>query len=229
MTDETTISGNSIAVVEQSLLALSAGMSAQSRRDAKTTFQFASRVASKLHDRDGESEAWFNKFLEVMRTLGWVVGKRSYERDYDQSLSLTLGPIAFKVASAAGKALLGGPLGEAMAKLAGDAISALGNIEEAQKIYQQNLKGHPVSTTGLGACIETPEGELFMLVNAFSASPSENDLNTTVFEWKSASKDRYCGSAVLSFNEVVYNDAVRESIEQKLINKAVKAASEFEI
>ena len=204
-------------------------MSAQSRRDAKTTFQFASRVASKLHDRDGESEAWFNKFLEVMRTLGWVVGKRSYERDYDKSQSLTLGPIAFKVASAAGKALLGGPIGEAMAKLAGDAISALGNIEEAQKIYQLNVKGHPVSTTGLGACIETPEGELFMLVNAFSASPGENDLNTTVFEWKSSSKDRYCGSAVLSFNEVVYTDAVRASIEQKLIDKAVQAASEFDI
>lgn len=229
MTDINTHSGDSIAVVEQSLLALSAGMSAQSRRDAKTTFQFASRVASKLHNRDGESEAWFNKFLEVMRTLGWVAGRRSYERDYDTSRSLTLGPIAFKVASAAGKALLGGPIGEAMAKLSGDAINALGNIEEAQKIYKQNVKGHPVSTTGLGTCIETPEGELFMLVNAFSASPGENDLNTTVFEWKSSSKDRYSGSAVLVFNEVVYTDQVRASIEQKLAHKAVKAASEYEI
>lgn len=229
MTDENTINGDSIAVVEQSLLALSAGMSVQSRRDTKTTFQYASRVASKLHDRDGESEAWFNKFLDVMRTLGWVVGKRSYERDYDQSRSLTLGPIAFKVVSAAGQALLGGPVGAAMAKLAGNALSALGNIEEAQQIYKQNLKGHPVSTTGLAACIETPEGELFMLVNAFSASPSENDLNTTVFEWKSSSKERYCGSVVLSFNEVVYTDEVRASIEQKLIDKAVNAVSEFEI
>ncbi|MFP3405283.1 hypothetical protein SB757_11585 [Pseudomonas sp. SIMBA_065] len=229
MTDENTINGDSIAVVEQSLLALSAGMSVQSRRDAKTTFQFASRVASKLHDRDGESEAWFNKFVQVMHTLGWAVGKRSYERDYDQNRSLTLGPIAFKVASTAGQALLGGPMGAAMAKLAGKALSALGNIEEAQQIYKQNLKGHPVSTTGLAACIETPEGELFMLVNAFSASPSENDLNTTVFEWKSSSKERYCGSVVLSLNEVVYTDEVRATTEQKLIDKAVKAVSEFEI
>ncbi|AVH36730.1 hypothetical protein AL532_10555 [Pseudomonas monteilii] len=229
MNDINASSGDSIAVVEQSLLALSAGMSAQSRRDAKTTFQFASRVASRLHDRDGESEAWFNKFLEVMRTLGWVAGRRSYERDYDKSASLTMGPIAFKVASAAGKALLGGPVGEAMAKLAGDAITALGNIEDAQKIYKQNVKGNPVSTTGLGTCIETPEGELFMLVNAFSASPSENDLNTTVFEWKSSSKDRYCGSAVLALNEVVYTDQVRATIEQKLADKAVKAADEYEI
>ncbi|MGE8306863.1 MULTISPECIES: hypothetical protein [Pseudomonas] len=224
MTEEST--NRSLAVVEQSLLALSAGMSAQSRRDAKTTFQFSSLVASKLYNRDGESEAWFNKFLETMRTVGWVAGKRSYERDYDTSRSLTLGPIAFKVASAAGKALLGGPVGEAMAKLAGDAINALGNIEEAQKIFQQNLKGNPVATTGLGACIETPEGELFMLVNAFSASPSENDLNTTVFEWKSSSKDRYCGSAVLSFNEVVYTAEVRAAIEKRLIDRAIKAATE---
>ncbi|EJN38588.1 hypothetical protein PMI38_01912 [Pseudomonas sp. GM84] len=229
MTDENTVSGDSIAVVEQSLLALSAGISAQNRRDAKTTFQFASRVASKLHDRDGESEAWFNKFLEVMRTCGWVVGKRSYERDYDQSRSLTLGPIAFKVASAAGQALLGGPVGQAITKLIGDGLEALGGITEAQEIYKQNVKGHPVSTTGLAACIETPEGEMFMLVNAFSASPSENDLNTVVFEWKSASKDRYCGSVVLSFNEAVYTDAVRASIEQKLVDKAVQAATEFEI
>lgn len=228
MTDQN-ITGDSIAVVEQSLLAMSAGMSAQARRDAKTTFQFASRVASKQHDRDGESEAWFNKFLEVMRTCGWVVGKRSYERDYDQSKSLTLGPVAFKVASAAGKALLGGPIGEAMSQLIGKGMEALGNITDAQNIYKQNIKGHPVSTTGLGACIETPEGELFMLVNAFSASPSENDLETTVFEWKSSSKDRYCGSAVLSFNEIVYTDEVRASIEAKLIDKAVKAASEYEI
>ena len=120
-------------------------------------------------------------------------------------------------------------MGAAMAKLAGKALSALGNIEEAQQIYKQNLNGHPVSTTGLAACIETPEGELFMLVNAFRASPSENDLNTTVFEWKSASKERYCGSGVLSLNEVVYTDEVRATTEQKLIDKAVKAVSEFEI
>ncbi len=68
-----------------------------------------------------------------------------------------------------------------------------------------------------------------MLVNAFSASPSENDLNTTVFEWKSSSKDRYCGSAVLALNEVVYTDQVRATIEQKLADKAVKAAAEYEI
>lgn len=224
MTEEST--NRSLAVIEQSLLALSAGMSAQNRRDAKTTFQFSSLVASKLYSRDGQSEAWFNKFLETMRTVGWVTGKRSYERDYDTSRSMTLGPIAFKVASAAGKALLGGPVGDALSKLAGDAINAVGNIKEAQKILQQNLKGKPVATTGLGACFETPEGEVFMLVNAFSASPGENDLNTTVFEWKSSSKDRYCGSAVLSFNEVVYTDEVRAVIEKRLIDKAIKAATE---
>ncbi|MFT0520415.1 hypothetical protein [Pseudomonas faucium] len=229
MTDQNPVSGDSIAVVEQSLLALSAGITAQKRRDAKTTFQYASRAASFKFDRDGQSEAWFNQFVEVMRTCGWVVGKRSYERDYDQSRSLTLGPVAFKVASAAGQALLGGPLGEAITQLIGKGLEALGGITEAQEIYKQNVKGHPVSTTGLAACIETPEGELFMLVNAFSASPSENDLDTVVFEWKSSSAERYSGSVVLNFNEVVYTDAVRASVEGKLIEKAVQAVSEFEI
>jgi len=34
---------------------------------------------------------------------------------------------------------------------------------------------------------------------------------------------------VLSFNDVVYTDAVRASVEKRLIDKAVKAASEFDI
>ena len=66
-------------------------------------------------------------------------------------------------------------------------------------------------------------------MNAFSASPSENDLDTVVFEWKSSSAERYSGSVVLNFNEVVYTDAVRASVEGKLIEKAVQAVSEFEI
>lgn len=229
MTEHAPIKGDSLAVVEQSLMALSAGMSAKARRDAKTTFQFASRVASKAHDRDGEAEAWFNKFLEVMRTCGWVVGQRSYERDYDQSGSLTLGPVVFKVAKAAGQALLGGPLAEAMTELASKAVGALGEITQAQEIFKQNVKGHPVSTTGLGTCIETPEGELFMLVSAFSAAPGENNLDTLVYEWKSASTDRYSGSAVLSFNEVVYTDELRLVIEKKMIDKGIESALEFEI
>ncbi|MDF0733771.1 hypothetical protein P0Y43_24130 [Pseudomonas entomophila] len=229
MTEEKKDGGDSLAVVEQSLLVLSASVSAQKRRDAKTIYQFATLVASKAHNRDGESEAWFNKFLEVMRSCGWVVGKRSFERDYDTTRSLTLGPVVFKAAKAAGEALLGGPIGEAAGKLAAKVFSSLGDLTEAQEIYKQNMKGHPVSTTGLGTCIETPEGELFMVVNAFSCSPAENDLDTVLFEWKSSSKDRYSASAVLNLNEVVYTDQVRASIEAKLVAKAVKAPDEFEI
>ncbi|CAM3861203.1 hypothetical protein CCOS865_05069 [Pseudomonas reidholzensis] len=229
MTEARSVTGDSLAVVEQSLLGLSAGMTAQARRDAKTVFQFATLVASKAHDRDGESEDWFNKFLEVMRSCGWVVGQRSYERDYDTTCSLTLGPVAFKVAKAAGEALLGGPVAEAMGKLASKMFSGLGEITEAQQVFKLNMKGRPVSTTGLGTCIQTPEGEVFMLVTAFSCAPSENDLDTVLFEWNSSSKERYSASAILNLNDIVYTDAVRASIEKKLIDKAVKAPSEFEI
>lgn len=229
MTEEIIITGDSLAVIDQSLMALGAGMSANARRDAKTTFQFASRVASKAHDRDGEAEAWFNKFLEVMRTCGWVVGKHSYERDYDHTSSLTLGPVVFKVARAAGQALLGGALGEAMTKLTEKALGAIGEITEAQDIFKYNLKGKPTAVTGVGTCLETPDGEMVMLVSAFSASPGENDLDTLAFEWKSSSKNRYSASVVLTFNEVVYTDELRATIEQKMIDKGIQAAREFEI
>ncbi|MNJ56655.1 hypothetical protein D3C77_522140 [compost metagenome] len=68
-----------------------------------------------------------------------------------------------------------------------------------------------------------------MLVTAVSTAPSENDLNTVVFEWNSSSNDRYEASAMLSFNEVVYTSEVRTALEKKLVDKAIKAASEYEI
>nr|WP_280042942.1 hypothetical protein [Pseudomonas sp. Hg5Tf]MDH2560103.1 hypothetical protein [Pseudomonas sp. Hg5Tf] len=73
MSDTTEIlSTNTAAVLEQSLMAFGAGMSVQSRTDVKNSYQFASLVASKLYDQEGQGEAWFKQFLKVMQDCGWV-------------------------------------------------------------------------------------------------------------------------------------------------------------
>lgn len=229
MTDITEVlSTNTAAVVEQALIAFGAGMTLQSRTDVKTSFQFASRVASKLYDQEGQGEAWFKQFLKVMQDCGWVTVRRSYEKDHSATQSLKVGAIAFKAVSAVGTAVLGGPIGAAMTKLAGDALSQLGLIEEATDLLNRNIKDYQSANIGLASCLETSEGEVVMSMSAVNTDKSGHDLDAAVFEWSSKSEALYSGVAVLSFNKALY-EKVRETIVTKLGDRMIENVLDYDI
>ncbi|MNR50326.1 hypothetical protein D3C85_1698310 [compost metagenome] len=56
-----------------------------------------------------------------------------------------------------------------------------------------------------------------MMLTAHSASPSTNDLDTVVFDWKSSAEDHYAGSAYLVHDADMY-DLIREQIKEELRN-----------
>lgn len=216
MTEETgTTSENSISVIEQSLMAFGAGMSLQARRDAEQSFRYASLRASKLYSAEGQAEQWFGKFLEAMVSCHWTIGKRSYEAEHTSSQSLTIEGVVFKVAKTAAQTLVGGEVGKMLGGLLEQAIGGLGKITEAQEIFKRNMKNKPSGTIGLGGCMETAEGEVFMVVSAHSANPSQNDLDTVVFDWKSCGDDQYSSSAYMVHDTDMY-DLIRDQIKLKL-------------
>ncbi|MFJ4432736.1 hypothetical protein ACIPZG_17370 [Pseudomonas sp. NPDC089395] len=218
MTDETvTENSNSLAIIEQSLMAFGAGMSVQARRDAKQSYRYASLRASKRYNSEGQTEQWFGEFLNAMGTCHWTIGKRDFAREHTSSKTLTIEAVAFKVTKAAAQALIGGPIADAVSKLVGDALSGLGNITEAQEIFKRNVKEKPSGTVSLGACIETSTGEVVMMMTAHSAYPSSNDLETLVFSWKSSGDEQYAGSAYLVHDTDMY-DTIRDRIKQELQN-----------
>lgn len=222
MTDDTgTTSENSISVIEQSLMAFGVGMSRQARNDAKQSFRYASLRASSQYSAEGQTEQWFGEFLDAMTTCHWTIGKRTYEAEHASEHSLTIEGVAFKVAKAATQALVGEEVGKMVGSLLEQAIGGLGKITEAQQIFKDNMKEKPSGTIGLGACLETASGEVFMMISAHSAKPSENDLDTVVFDWKSAGSDQYSGSASLVHDTDMY-DLIRDRIKQELKNHSEK-------
>ncbi|MHC6227623.1 hypothetical protein ACYU03_23140 [Pseudomonas sp. X10] len=226
--DQQILSNNTAAVVEQSLMAFGAGMSAKSRTDVKNSYQFASLVASKKHDQEGESEAWFQEFLKVMQDCGWVMARRSYEREHASSQSLTLGAIAFKAINGVGTVFLGGPVGTALNKLAGDALNKLGLVNEAQEVFKRNVKSKSNATVGLASCIETREGEVVLGMSAIHSGVGQKDLDVVVFEWKSTATSYYTGTAALSFNKSLY-ERVRATIEDKLGERSISNVLDYDI
>ncbi|WP_178125779.1 hypothetical protein [Pseudomonas sp. EMN2] len=206
---------HSAAIVEQSLVAFAAGMSLQNRTDVMNSYQFASLVASRLYDSENQSEAWYKQNLKVMEDLGWLTVRRTYEREHSDSQSLTLGAVAFKAMRVVGQAAFGGPVSEAIGKLAEAALEGLGQVTEAQDIFKHNFREKLVGTIGLAACLENEEGQLMMVQTAVSTKGMSRDLDTVAFEWKNTDTYHYSGTALLTFNNDHYA-RVREHVEQRL-------------
>lgn len=229
MSDTTEIlSTNTAAVLEQSLMAFGAGMSVQSRTDVKNSYQFASLVASKLYDQEGQGEAWFKQFLKVMQDCGWVTARRSYERESVSSQALTVGAIASKALGAVGTAVLGGAIGVALNKLTSDALAKLIEVDQAKKLFDHNVKGKEAATIGLASCIETSEGEVVLAMSCVHSDTLVRDLDSFVLEWKSSSTVFYTGTAALSFNKSLY-ERLRGTIESKLGDKSLNNVLDYEI
>ncbi|MDD2060190.1 hypothetical protein N5D52_05520 [Pseudomonas sp. GD03860] len=229
MTDTTEIlSGNTASIVDQSLMAFGAGMSLQSRCDVKNAYHFASLVASKRFDQEGQGEEWFKAFLKVMHDCGWVTARRCYEQVNQGSQSLKVGAIAAKAVSSIGQAFLGGPVGAALNKLAENALEKLGLVDEAQQLLKRNIKDKANASVGLASCIETQTGEVVLVMSAVQVAAATHDLDLAVFEWNSSTLTSYTGSAALSFNKSLY-EHVRSTIERKLGERIVSNVLDYDI
>lgn len=215
MNDKLITDTNSAAVVEQSLMTFAAGMSLQNRIDVMSSYQFASLVASKLYDSEDQSEQWYKQNLKVMEDLGWLTVRRTYEREHSGEQSLVLGAIAFKAMKVVGQAVFGGPVTEAINKIAESALDGLGKFTEAQELFKRNFKDKMAGTVGLTACLETDDGRLMMVQTAVSTKGMVRDLDTIAFEWKNNAAYHYSGTAFLTFNTQHYA-RVREHVEKRL-------------
>ena len=221
-------STNTAVLVQDSLLACGAGMTQQSRNDVKNAFHFATLVADKLYDPQIQRKAWYDQFLKAMQDCGFVAARRSFELETASSVTVTVGAVVFRVMSAAGAAALGGPVGEAFSKLAQKAIDKLGSIDSEKRIFISDRKNKRSGMVGLGACMETPEGEVVLVMSCVNAAAPESNTDLLGVEWNITSSEYYAGSAVLSFNRMIY-DRVREHIETKLGVRSVEDILEYEI
>lgn len=214
------LSISSAAVVESSLLAFGAGMSAQNRMDAKNSFLFASLVANRVFDQTASSESWFTSFLQVMGDCGWVLVYRTHEKQSSSDMSLKLANVAVKAVQMAASTLLqSAPVAQVLGVLAEQAIKGLGKDEQALTLFKRSLHNRAQVLVGLASCIETEAGEVVMALGAIQRSARNENLDVLVFDWASASAETYSSTVALSFNSTLYG-TVRDNIEERLGDRA---------
>lgn len=217
------------AVVESSLLAFGAGMTAQNRQDVKNSYLFASLVANKRHNQLTLSEAWFDYFLEAMTDCGWAVARRTHEKASDTAQSLKLSNVAVQAVQVAASSLLsGGPVVQVLGAFAEKAIGSLNKNEEALTLFKRSLYRQSNVMVGVASCIETKEGEVVMALGAIQRTVRKEDLDTVLFDWDSNTSATYRSTAALSFNTQIYAKT-RELIERRLGERAVTRIMDYEI
>lgn len=226
--DKTVLSKDSAVLVEDSLMAFGAGMALQSRTDVKNAFHFASLAAGKLHDPEHDSENWYGLFLKVLQDCGWVTTRRKFEREHSSAISVSVGAVALRVLGAAGTAALGVAAGEAFGALAKAALEKLGLSPGLKDVFVHKRQGKSRGMVGLGACIESAQGEVVLVMSCIAASAPESENDLLGVEWTLTASDVYTGTAVLSFNKTLY-ERVRKTVESKLGDRSVSNVLEYEI
>jgi len=223
MSDKT--ANDAAILVEGNLLACGAGMSAQSRHDVKNAFHFATLVADKAFDAEKQSREWYDKFVDVMRDLGFTVPKRSFELETSAELSVTVGAVAIRAIGVAGNAMLGGTKLGDLAKMAFDKLTT---VENDAKVLDHKRKNKARGMVGMGACIETENNDVVMVVSCIQASAPQLDDDVLGIQWKLDKTHYYAGTAVLTLNNFVY-DKVRETVENKLGVRSVENVLQYDI
>ena len=213
-TSKTPTTEDSAALVDTVVTTYRAGMSPQNRLDAQNTNQFAALAASAEFSRKEQREEWFDRMLEVMRTCGWSVQERAYDKQTASSTSITVGSVALNVFGAVGRAALGGPIGQALGALAERAFSGLETMTKDVEVFLSRKKTTLHGLTGIVGCVES-EGSLYMVVSALDAKIPDNDLDVLGINVHIEGNEFYKGTAVLTFNGAVYAN-VREGILGKL-------------
>ncbi|WP_295481581.1 hypothetical protein [Pseudomonas sp. REB1044] len=224
MSDDKT-SADAGLLVEGNLLACGAGMSDQHRQDVKNAFHFATLAADKVLDIEKDGKAWYDKFLDAMRDVGFTTPKRSFEMETSTELSVTLGAVAVRVIGAAGSALLGGTAVGALAKKAFDKLTT---VESDTRIVYHKKKSKDRGVVGMAACVETAKGDVVMVMSCVQSTAPNIDDDVLGVQFKLDTSDYYAGQAVLTLNSFVY-EKVRATLEEKLGVRSVENVLQYDI
>ncbi|HEK0908852.1 hypothetical protein ACCE15_02360 [Pseudomonas parafulva] len=212
-------------LVEGNLLACGAGMTAQSRHDVKNAFHFATLVADKTLDIEENGKAWYDKFLDAMRDLGFTTPHRSFELETSSEVKVTLGAVAVRVIGATGSALLGGTTLGVLAKKGFDKLT---NIENDTRIIHHKKKSKARGVVGMAACLETEQGDVVMVMSCVRATEPNLDEDVLGVQFQIEKSEYYAGHAVLTLNNFVY-DKVRATVEEKLGVRSVENVLQYDI
>ncbi|KQM49458.1 hypothetical protein ASE80_08770 [Pseudomonas sp. Leaf15] len=216
------------AVVNNGVISFIEGMSALNREYIRKSYLLASSYVSDVLKVQRGSEAWYDEFIKVMVSLGWLPVRSAFERVSSSGKGLTVQVAALNIIAALAAASLAGPLLAALPKLAADALQALKQQPASFELFKRNSTVHQGGDFGLASCAETG-GEVMMVLATYSTHGVSKQLGLPFLEWDSSSVEAFSGQTCLVLNTSVVNEKTIQLMRESAGDKVQLAIAKYRI
>ena len=217
------------AVVNNSVMSFAEGLSGLNREYIRKSYLLASSYVSDVLNISRGTEAWYDEFIKVMISLGWLPVRSRFERVSHVGRGLTVQLAALNlIAAMLASTSLTAPILGALPKLAADALEALKQQPATFELFKRNSTVHQGGDFGLASCAET-DGELTMVLVTYSTQGVSKQVGLPFLEWDSSSFEAFSGQTCLVLNTSVVNEKTIQLMRESAGDKVQLAIAKYRI
>ncbi|NVZ51917.1 hypothetical protein HX792_16345 [Pseudomonas sp. B6002] len=217
------------AVVNNGVISFIEGMSALNREYIRKSYLLASSYVSDVLKVHRGTESWYDEFIKVMVSLGWLPVRSSFERVSSSGKGLTVQLAALNmIAAMLASTSLAGPLLAALPKLAADALESLKQQPASFELFKRNSTVQQGGDFGLASCAEAA-GEVTMVLVTYSAHGVSKKVGLPFLEWDSSSFEAFSGQTCLVLNTSVVNEKTIRLMRESAGDKVQLAIAKYRI
>ena len=217
------------AVVNNGVISFVEGMSALNREYIRKSYLLASSYVSDVLKIHRGTEAWYDEFIKVMVSLGWLPTRSSFERVSRSGKGLTVQLAVLNMITAMlASTSLAGPVLAALPKLAADALEAMKQQPASFELFKRNSTVHQGGDFGLASCAESA-GEVTMVLVTYSSYGVSKQVGLPFLEWDSSSSEAFSGQTCLVLNTSVVNEKTIQLMRESAGDKVQLAIAKYRI
>lgn len=217
------------AVVNNGVISFTEGMSALNREYIRKSYLLASSYVSDVLKVHRGSEAWYDEFIKVMTSLGWLPVRSSFERVSSSGKGLTVQlAVLNMIAALLASTSLAGPLLAVLPKMAADALDALKQQPASFELFKRNSTIHQGGDFGLASCAQT-DSEVMMVLVTYSSHGVSKQVGLPFLEWDSSSFEAFSGQTCLVLNTAVVNEKTIQLMRESAGDKVQLAIAKYRI
>ncbi|MBD8099992.1 hypothetical protein IFR08_17900 [Pseudomonas fluorescens] len=217
------------AVVNNGVISFAEGLSGLNREYIRKSYLLASRYVSDVLKVQRGTEAWYDEFINVMVSLGWLPLRRSFERVSRAGKGLTVQLAALNIIGAMLASMsLSGPLLSLLPKLAADALEAMKQQPASFDLFKRNSSVHEGGDFGVASCAET-NGQVMMVLVTYSSHGVSKQVGLPFLEWDSSSFEAFSGQTCLVLNTSVVNEKTIQLMRDSAGDNVQSAIAKYRI
>jgi hypothetical protein len=183
----------------------------------------AQLAANFAFDRENQTVQWYQKYIEVLENVGWVLQGFAFAKFNSASASFTMDKVVLNIIAAIAT---GSQLAVVAPTL--DALRKADQGDKALTILDTGGSSGPAGNFQISGVTIDSDKNTAMTLGSFYYKATENRTRFLFWEWKSTSVNMYYSSQSITLNDQIYA-MVRTEVVKKLGDNAKKYIAEIKI